>query len=651
MLKQLLTLLSFCAITALFAQGNFPPATGQVGTTAISKDSSIIQSWATGIDLVRGYVQINDTSVYYAGTNLASFGQPSAALHAGEGNSTKVVSLGDGGMATLTFDRLIVNGPGPDFAVFGNSISDFFLELAFVEVSSDGMNFSRFPSVSLTQNTTQTGATNELDPRNLHNLAGKYRKGFGVPFDLSELPNSPLVNKNAIRFVRIIDVKGSIDPLYASKDSQGNIINDPFPTPVDSAGFDLDGIALINGNVQNTLVTFNELSTGDEAYYLPFGDSLFTSGPVSLFYNGGEGFWSGFTYSNLSNISNNYAHDQFAAASLNGMDGGSTNYVVSYISSDWTSGTYDPIPSEIKVTSGEAVQFNGFYVNNTHIAYTSLRDGSLYNKKFGGESGNDPDWFKLMVWGIRSDNSVTPKVEHYLADFRSRDNSKDYIQNDWRWIDLKSLGEVKELRFELQSTDNGDFGMNSPAYFCIDNLSILNPQGAFISYSIDDIYLETNASPLNIELDDHFNASGAELSFEITRNSDATLVTTSLSGSSLTLSFTPEAKGVSEITVVATANEISVEDMFIVAVGSEVGIEESPSFLPKVYPNPVTGQLIVEGAKGANLRLYNSNGSLVLEHVGSIDKTMLSLDHLNTGIYLLQIYGPEGSSTVKISKR
>ncbi len=651
MLKQLLTLISFIAITALFAQGDFPPAVGQIGTTAISKDSTIIQSWATGIDLVRGYVQISDTSVYYAGTNLASYGQPSAALHLAEGASTNVVSLGDGGMATLTFDRLIVNGPGPDFAVFGNSISDNFLELAFVEVSSDGMNFSRLPSVSLTQNTTQTGAMDELDPKNLNNLAGKYRKGFGVPFDLSELPNSPLVNKNAIRFVRVIDAKGSIDPLYASKDSQGNIINDPFPTAVDSAGFDLDGIALINGNVQNTLVTFNELSTGDEAYYLPFGDSLFSSGPVSLLYNGGEGFWSGFTYSNLSEINNDYAHDQFAAASLSGMDGVSSNYVVSYVASDWMSGSYDPIPAEIKVTNGVAVQFSGFYINNTHIGLTSIRDGSLYNKKFGGETGNDPDWFKLSVWGIRSDNSITPKTEHYLADFRSRDNSKDYIQNGWRWVDLKSLGEVKELRFELQSTDNGDFGMNTPAYFCMDNLSILKLQGAFISNPIDDIYLETNAGPVNINLTDHFNASGAGLTFEITGNSDATLVTTDISGAALNLSFTPDLKGVSEITVVATANGMSVEDMFLVAVGSGLGIDENFSFHPKVYPNPASGQLIVEGAKGANLRLYNSSGSLVLEQAGSIEKTMLSLDHLNAGIYLLQIYGPEGISTIKISKK
>jgi hypothetical protein len=651
MLKQLLTLLSFSAITALLAQGDFPPAAGQAGTTAISKDSAIIQSWATGIALQRGYVQINDTSVYYAGTNLASFGQPSAALHAGGGTSTHVVSLGDGGMATLTFDRLIVNGPGPDFAVFGNSISDSFLELAFVEVSSDGMNFSRFPAVSLTQNTTQTGATDELDPRNLHNLAGKYRKGFGVPFDLTELPNNPLVNKNAIRFVRITDVKGSIDPLYASKDSQGNIINDPFPTPVDSAGFDLDGIALINGNVQNTLVTFNELSLEEESCFLPSGDSLFTSGPLSLLYNGGEGFWSGFTYSNLANINNDYNHDQFVSASLSGMDGTSTNYVVSYISNDWMSGTYNPIPTELELTNEVAVTFSGFYVNNTQIAYTSLRDGSSFNKKFGGETGNDPDWFKLLVWGIRSDNSITSKLEHYLADFRSRDNSKDYIQKGWRWVDLKSLGEVKALRFELQSTDNGDFGMNTPAYFCMDNLSILNLQGAFISNPIDDIYLETNASPASIELADHFNASGVGIAYEIIGNSDATLVTTSIAGSILNLSFAPETKGVSEIKVAATANGISVTDMFLVAVGSGLGMDEKFSVRPKVYPNPVSGQLIVEGAEGANLRLYNSSGSLVLEHAGSIEKTMLSLDHLNAGIYLLQIYGPQGSSTVKISKK
>jgi len=80
----------------------------------------------------------------------ASFGDESEALGVAEGNSVDVLSLGDMGQATLTFDVEIEDGEGWDFAVFENSLDDTFLELAFVEVSSDGEDFYLFPAVSLT---------------------------------------------------------------------------------------------------------------------------------------------------------------------------------------------------------------------------------------------------------------------------------------------------------------------------------------------------------------------------------------------------------------------------------------------------------------------------------------------------------------------
>ena len=75
------------------------------------------------------------------------------------------------------------------FCCFENSFSDDFLELAFVEVSSNGIDFYRFNSISLTQENVQIETFGLIDARQIHNLAGKYRGMFGVPFDLSELAN------------------------------------------------------------------------------------------------------------------------------------------------------------------------------------------------------------------------------------------------------------------------------------------------------------------------------------------------------------------------------------------------------------------------------------------------------------------------------
>lgn len=649
MTRYLLSLLPLLAFMSLSAQGPFPPAAGQTGSNAIAKDSSIIKSWATGVDVVRGYVQISDTSVYAAGSNRATFGKPSNALQTAEGNSVNIVSLGDGGMATLTFDRLIVDGPGADFAVFENSFGDTFLEVAFVEVSSDGIHFSRFPAISLTDSDTQIGPWDEIDPTNLHNLAGKYRQGFGTPFDLSEIPYDPLVDVNAIRFVRIIDVVGSIDAAFATYDSEGNIINDPYPTPFDTGGFDLDGVAVINGNVQNSLVNFNGLALEPESYFFPSGVSSFTSGPLSFRYDGSEGFWSGFAYSNLSSLNGAYDHDQFASASLTGMDGDSTNYAVAFVASDWLGGTYDPIPSIITVTDGNAASFSGFYINNNEMAYITMRDGTMFNKKFGGDSGNDPDWFRVKIWGIRADNTVTEPIYHYLADFRFDDNTLDYIQDSWKWVDLQSMGMVKELRFTMESTDSGDFGINTPAYFCMDNLTVMELQGPFVKMPIEDMIIAENASPIKLELNHYFNASGCALTYEVSSD-NTSLITAGVTVSLLTLTPLPNSTGQAEITVNAYANGMSVTDNFTVTISTNVGIDETTFLRPKVYPNPTTSLLNVEVEAGSGLKLYNSSGQLLLEKRTVNAKTQLSLEGYVNGIYLLIVEGVHGNSTLKISK-
>lgn len=222
---------------------SFPPAAGIAGSTAISKDSSVFVAWADNLIIERGYLDIA-----FPDLGFASFGSDTNALHHPEGNSVDVVSLGDGGTAVLTFNSSIFNGPGPDFAIFENGFADNYLELAFVEVSSDGVNFVRFPAISESPTTTQIGPFEYSDCRYVHNLAGKYRQGFGTPFDLEDLIDSVGIDLNAITHIKLIDVVGSIDTLFGTYDSQGNIINDLYPTPFESGGFDLDGIGVIHQN-------------------------------------------------------------------------------------------------------------------------------------------------------------------------------------------------------------------------------------------------------------------------------------------------------------------------------------------------------------------------------------------------------------------
>jgi len=227
-----------CATSPAFDQlypvrDKFAPAAGATDSTAISKDDSHLLSWAS---------RVID---YKQGANLSpAWTDTTQALGPAGDDTTAVTSLGEGGSITVGFDTILRDGEGYDFAVFENGFSDDYLELAFVEVSSDGVNFSRFDAASLTA--APVGAYGTLDPTQLQGFAGKYRIGWGTPFDLGWLSSRPevrskLVDLSNITAIRIVDVIGD----GRVRDSLGHLVFDPYPT-TGSAGFDLDAVGLIN---------------------------------------------------------------------------------------------------------------------------------------------------------------------------------------------------------------------------------------------------------------------------------------------------------------------------------------------------------------------------------------------------------------------
>ena len=226
----------FC-YTPINAQ--FAPPFGHEGNTAMYKDSSAFVAWANKCNIIRGFQDISNQSLGYTNVGDSSFA-------IGQAGTNGVVSLGDGGVAILEFSSPIMDGNGPDFAVFENGFDNLFLELAFVEVSSDGIHFFRFPAISNTDTTIQTDGFGLTDASKLHNLAGKYRAEYGTPFDLSDLTNDALLNKQSITHVKVIDVVGSIQNQYCSRDVNNHKINDPWPTGWGNGGFDLDAVGVIH---------------------------------------------------------------------------------------------------------------------------------------------------------------------------------------------------------------------------------------------------------------------------------------------------------------------------------------------------------------------------------------------------------------------
>jgi hypothetical protein len=212
----------------------YPAKAGEPTSDAVALDDPRAVGWATGFA----------TPVAWGSDVDPSWRDPEQALGPAQGTSVDVVALGNGGRIVLTFDPPIADGPGADLAVFENAFDDTFLELGFVEVSSDGEHFLRFDSAYLGED--PVAAFGRHEPTMIGGLAGKYRQGYGTPFDLSTLRQKPAVlegtvDLGAIRFVGVVDIPGD----GSTEDSFGNPIFDPTPTE-GSGGFDLDAVAVLN---------------------------------------------------------------------------------------------------------------------------------------------------------------------------------------------------------------------------------------------------------------------------------------------------------------------------------------------------------------------------------------------------------------------
>lgn len=253
-MRTVLTASFFLFTILCVGQGSFSPQAGEPGSEAISKDSSAFRNWAISCTVERGLRQIDlpDSGFASSGSALYAVGKPDVPL---------TVSLGDGGSAVLTFAAPFYDGPGFDFAVFENGFgfgSEAFLELAFVEVSSDGQNFVRFPAVCEFDAVVQKGSFENSDATYIHNLAGKHIANYGTPFDLSEIADTAVLDKQNVTHIKIIDVVGNIKPPFARYDHTGNVINDPWPTNFPQSGFDLDAVGIINSRIP---LSIQELGT------------------------------------------------------------------------------------------------------------------------------------------------------------------------------------------------------------------------------------------------------------------------------------------------------------------------------------------------------------------------------------------------------
>lgn len=237
----------------------------------------------------------------------------------------------------------------------------------------------------------------------------------------------------------------------------------------------LFALALFGSAQAQTVATFESLTSKLDTAYInyaaPGTDVGFANGlayfPCVYDTSFGYSYWaSGFAYSSMRDSVTSGFANQYAAKTASGF-AGSHNYVVAY-----------GAENTLRLTGIAAHKsVSGFYITNSTYAYNSMRDGDGFSRKF---SAAKKDWFRLDIFAMRSDKLGTDSVSVYLADFRHVDTTFNFILRDWQWVDLMKLGKVDSLYFRLQSSDTGSFGMNTPAYFCMDNF-ITNESGMHIA--------------------------------------------------------------------------------------------------------------------------------------------------------------------------
>lgn len=188
----------------------------------------------------------------------------------------------------------------------------------------------------------------------------------------------------------------------------------------------------------------------------------FASGDIMVpnFFDPTFQYWEGWAISAVTDNQTPGYQNQYSAIPGGGADG-TAQYAVGY----------SPTGAVIHLTgSSQGQPMDGMYVTNSTYAYMAMRDGDAFAKKFGGATGMDPDFFSVTIRAWKDGLPGPDSLVIYLADYRSPDPADDFILDEWLWVDLSLLGPADSLTLKLQSSDVGSFGMNTPAYFCIDEV-------------------------------------------------------------------------------------------------------------------------------------------------------------------------------------
>ncbi len=230
-----------------------------------------------------------------------------------------------------------------------------------------------------------------------------------------------------------------------------------------------------NGDKDVLVISFENMLTEDESEFIATDGVLVDeNNPYSYYittftdpqgiltfdhYYQDWGFGGGFTYVNQADTQTP-GYNNLSAITAKGTEG------KVYLTANTSSYT----PAVLTNNHTDKYEFKGVWVTNTTYAYLAIKEGKDGSDPSIAKQFTNGDWFLLTAIGYTADGEEIGSEEIYLADYR---NGKTEIISEWTWLEFPEINSADYIQFELSSSDVGEWGMNTPAYFCIDGITLI----------------------------------------------------------------------------------------------------------------------------------------------------------------------------------
>lgn len=380
---------------------------------------------------------------------------------------------------------------------------------------------------------------------------------------------------------------------------------------------------------------YNGLGKDDPSYTSPGTSSQFVSGSFAFDTERHTStWWGGFALSNqTSTVFESYA-DQFKSAVGSGHN--SANYAVVY---SYTGANY----AANVTNAADGADVSGFYVTNTANNVNAYVNGDGMSTAPGGFAKGD--WFKMTVNVVKADDT-TASIDYYLADYRADNEADHYYLDTWQWVDLRQFGKIKKVTFGFEGTKRNAYGLTTPTYACLDdfggNREISDAKKALAGITI----------PATVDLQTLFNLDNdnSTVTYAIVDNCDAAKATMAIADGILTISGLTDKAETSAVVSATQKGKIQFVNIPVEIDEEKASVNDvAVDADVRIFPVPATDRLNIRTAMtDYAVRIYATNGSLVMEQLGNNGSIAVPVNHLAKGVYILTIDNAQQSSRHRV---